>query len=108
MEKTQREKDEDFLKELEEKSRNTIPYTLNTSEVRSYLMSKGYKPLSFFQGKKYVYPLISTCGNFNTIWKEKDYSTFDLDKKESFLYKEECSFEEFKIELEKLESIKLL
>ena len=54
-----------------------IPYTENTTEVRRKLEMMGYNPLSFFQGKKYISPMITTWANKDNTWKEYEYSTFD-------------------------------
>lgn len=54
-----------------------VPYTKNTKEVRLFLEQEGFTPLSFFQGKQYIYPVISTRANKDKEWKEKDYSTFN-------------------------------
>lgn len=53
-----------------------VPYTKNTEEARQFLQQQGFTPLSFFQGKEYVYPLVSTFANKDKEWKVYDYSTF--------------------------------
>lgn len=63
---------------MEESIKEEItPYTENTTEVRIKLQMMGYKPLSFFQGKKYIRPMISTWANKDSTWKQYEYSTFD-------------------------------
>ena len=37
----------------------------------------GYRPLSFFQGKKYLRPMITTWGSNHRSWKNYEYSTFE-------------------------------
>lgn len=69
------------------------PYTKNTPEARQILNSLGYRPLSFFQGKTYVYGSISNCANAHTNWTEKNYATFDI--KESYHEDKESTLEEF-------------
>jgi len=70
-----------------------IPFTKNTSEARQVLRSLGYRPLSFFQGKKYVFGIISDCANAYSAWKEKDYSTFD--DREAYHELEACDLQIF-------------
>jgi hypothetical protein len=81
-----------------------VPFTHNTKKVRMFLEKQGFKPLSFFQGKEYVYPIISTRANANATWKEKDYSTFSENDKERmpFLMKDIFDSEQFEISIEKL------
>lgn len=82
---------------------NKIPYTKNTKEVRILLEKEGFFPLSFFQGKEYIYPVISHWGNSKSTWVEKEYSTCnqsDLITK-SYL-KEVLSLEDFIIDVKKL------
>lgn len=69
------------------------PYTKNTPEARHVLKVLGYQPLSFFQGKEFVYASIATCGNAYNTWYEKDYTTFDV--KESYHEYKESTLEEF-------------
>lgn len=73
-----------------------IPYTRNTKEVREFLEKENFFPLSSFQGKKYVYPNISTRANINRTWKERWYSTFDYPEEHTFLIPNDLDFEEFK------------
>lgn len=72
-----------------------IPFIKNNSEIRLFLQNKGYKPLSFFQGEKFIFPIISTWGNKFGEWKEKDYSTTDNILNKSYLNSKESSFSEF-------------
>jgi hypothetical protein len=72
-----------------------IPFIKNNSEIRLFLQNKGYKPLSFFQGKKFVFPIISTWGNKFGEWKEKSYSTTDNILNKSYLNSKESSFSQF-------------
>ena len=71
-----------------------IPYITNSKEIRILLEKNGYTPLSFFQGKQFVFPIISTWGNKFGEWQEKNYSTTDniLDK-DYFNSKESSSLE---------------
>jgi hypothetical protein len=57
------------------------PYTENTKEVRKKLEAIGYRPLSFFQGKKYIRPMICTWANKDRTWKTYEYSTFEDSEK---------------------------
>ena len=79
-----------------------IPYTKNTTEARQVLESLGYRPLSFFQGKKYVFGIISECANARSIWKEKDYSTFD--NRESYHELEPCDLQTFTTKIKQNEN----
>ncbi len=54
-----------------------LPCSNNTKEIRLKLEMLGYRPLSFFQGKKYIRPMITTWGNKDGSWKVYEYSTFD-------------------------------
>ncbi len=81
-----------------------IPYTKNTLEVREFLESKGFKGLSFFQGKEFVYAFLTTRANKHKTWKEKDYATFsEAEKsKKQFLSNKISSFKNFKDEVNTL------
>ncbi|MEE6130247.1 hypothetical protein V2E39_22805 [Chryseobacterium arthrosphaerae] len=79
-----------------------IPYTKNTVEARQVLQSLGYKPLSFFQGKKYVFGIISDCANAYTAWQEKDYSTFD--NREAYHETKPCDLQTFTKKLKNYEN----
>ncbi|MGI9582623.1 hypothetical protein ACR1PO_15615 [Chryseobacterium sp. RRHN12] len=81
---------------------NKIPYTKNTIEARQVLQSLGYRPLSFFQGKKYVFGIISDRANAYSAWKEKDYSTFD--NREAYHEFEACDLQTFTEKLKKYEN----
>jgi hypothetical protein len=85
-------------------SDENVKYTNNTSEVRRYLESKGFKGLSFFQGKEFIYAFLTIRANYKQEWKEKDYSTFSVEDKDGmdFLEKSSCSIEEFKIYIDNL------
>jgi hypothetical protein len=72
-----------------------IPYITNSKEIRILLEKNGYTSLSFFQGKQFVFPIISTWGNKFGEWKEKDYSTTDNILNKSYLNSKESSFSEF-------------
>lgn len=72
-----------------------IPFTLNTSEARLLLEKEGFSGLSFYQGKKYIYPIISTWSNKNSTWKEKNYSTFSESDGKDFLMPNVCQLKEF-------------
>jgi hypothetical protein len=72
-----------------------IPYITNSKEIRILLEKNGYTSLSFFQGKQFVFPIISTWGNKFGKWKEKDYSTTDNILNKSYLNSKESSFSEF-------------
>jgi hypothetical protein len=54
-----------------------LVYTENTEEIRKKLEMMGYSPLSFFQGKEYIRPMICTWGNIRGTWKTYEYSTFE-------------------------------
>ena len=84
------------------KNKDKLPFTKNTREVRIFLESLKFRPLSFFQGGDFIYPLISTCGNKYGEWKEYDYSTFNLDRKDDFIADHPVSFEEFTVQVNKL------
>ncbi len=79
-------------------------YAINTPQIRNWLESKGYKGLSFFQGKKFVYAFLTTWRNKSGEWKEKDYSTFeDSDiERMNFLNENVSSEQEFKEYVESL------
>ena len=81
-----------------------VKYTRNTLEARQYLESKGFKGLSFFQGKDFIYAFLTTWGNKNGEWKEKDYSTFSQSDKErmDYLTKNATELDEFKSYIENL------
>ena len=81
-----------------------VKYTRNTSEARKYLESQGFKGLSFFQGKDFIYAFLTTWGNKNGEWKEKDYSTFSENDKErmEYLNNNASELDEFKIYIENL------
>lgn len=72
-----------------------IPYITNSKEIRILLEKNGYTSLSFFQGKQFVFPIISTWGNKFGEWKEKNYSTTDNPLNKKYLNKKESSFLEF-------------
>lgn len=72
-----------------------VPFIKNTKEVRVFLEKKGFTPLSFFQGKDYVYPIISTWANKNNTWKEKDYSTFNKSDNYNWDLFKEVDFTQF-------------
>ena len=72
-----------------------IPYITNSKEIRILLEKNGYTSLSFYQGKQFVFPIISTWGNKFGEWKEKDYSTTDNILNKSYLNSKESSFSEF-------------
>lgn len=72
------------------------PYTRNTKEVREFLEKEGFTPLSFYQGKKYIYPLISNFANVHSSWKVRDYSTFDDPEEKTFLVSSVLDFDEFR------------
>lgn len=72
-------------------------YTKNTIEARNFLEINGFKGLSFFQGKEFIYAFISERANKDYTWYEKDYSTFnECDKERMRFLKKELSFKEFK------------
>lgn len=75
------------------------PYTKNTPEARHVLKVLGYQPLSFFQGKEFVYGSISNWANAHDSWTEKDYATFDV--RESYHEDKESTLEEFIEKLKK-------
>ena len=54
-----------------------IPYTNNTENLRTKIETFGYSPLRFFQGGKFIKPIISTRANSKLVWKEYTYSTFN-------------------------------
>ena len=72
-----------------------IPYITNSKEIRILLEKNGYTSLSFFQGKQFVFPIISTWGNKFGEWQEKNYSTTDNILDKSYLNSKESSFSEF-------------
>jgi hypothetical protein len=76
-----------------------IPFTKNTNETRIFLESEGYRPLRFFMDKEYVRPSISIWANAKESWKEKDYSTFNMDEWEPWCDDFESSLEEFKVKV---------
>ena len=49
----------------------------NTRENREWLEMLGYKPLRFFQGKKYLYATTSQRANAKEVWNEPYYGTVD-------------------------------
>lgn len=81
-----------------------IKFTSNTKEVRDYLEQNGFVGLSFFQGKEYIYAFLTTRANKNGEWKEKDYSTFSANDKETMKFLEEnvSDFKNFKTYIEQL------
>lgn len=81
-----------------------VPFTKNTKEVRQFLEQNGYTPLSFFQGKELISPIVSTYANARTQWLVYDYTTFNLDEVSSkyYLQDEICDFEKFKSEIKRL------
>lgn len=81
-----------------------VKFTRNTLEARKYLESQGFKGLSFFQGKDFIYAFLTTWGNKNGEWKEKDYSTFNETDKErmAYLTKNASELDEFKVYIENL------
>jgi len=80
-----------------------IPYTLNTPEVRIFLESKGFRPLRFFQGKKFIRPIISNWANKDHQWKEHEYCTFKESEIVHMDYlTQELSFTEFSEKVEKI------
>lgn len=52
-----------------------IPYIENSREIRKILDDLGYSPLNFFQGKDFVYPIVSNRANAHGNWKDYHYST---------------------------------
>lgn len=54
-----------------------IPYTNNTENLRTKIETFGYLPLRFFQGGKFIKPIISIRANSKLVWKEYTFSTFD-------------------------------
>lgn len=72
-----------------------IPFIKNSKEVRILLEKNNYSPLSFFQGKKFVFPIISTWQNKFGKWIEKDYSTTDDVLSKEYLNSKESTFLEF-------------
>jgi hypothetical protein len=80
------------------------PYAENTKEARQFLESKGFKPLRFFMGKRFIYPIISQWANASNSWTEKDYSTVSSEelKEKTFFKKEVSAFEEFKKQVDEL------
>ena len=81
-----------------------VKFTRNTLEARKYLESQGFKGLSFFQGKDFIYAFLTTWCNKNGAWKEKDYSTFSETDKEriAYLTKNASELDEFKVYIENL------
>lgn len=82
-----------------------IPFIENSKYVRDYLEAKGFLPLRFFQGKAFIYPLISERANSKSEWKEYDYSTFsESEIKDTFL---DCrkNIKLFKNEINKIKPI---
>jgi len=57
------------------------PYTENTLEAQNILEHKGFDPLRFFQGKKYIYAMVGITANARAKWKVFDYATFNEDEK---------------------------
>ena len=85
------------------KKSGNIQFTKNTLEARRYLENNGFTGLSFFQGKYYIYAFLTTRANAKKQWKEKDYSTFDLEDISFMNYLDkEVSLEDFKIYIENL------
>lgn len=72
-----------------------IPYTKNTREARDFLRLRGFKPLSFYQGDRFIYPMISTWANKTGEWKEKNYATFSSPDEMHILMGSESSLDEF-------------
>lgn len=72
-----------------------IPYITNSKEIRILLEKNNYTPLSFFQGKQFVFPIISTWANKFGQWQEKNYSTTDNILDKDYLNSQESSFLEF-------------
>lgn len=54
-----------------------IPYTDNTESLRTKIENLGYQPLRFFQGCKFIKPVISVRANSKSNWIEYTYSTFN-------------------------------
>jgi hypothetical protein len=81
-----------------------IPYTKNTSEARKFLEQNRYTPLSFFQGKEFISPIVSNYANKNAQWLVYDYTTFNKDEVNSktYLQDKDCDFEKFKSEIVRL------
>lgn len=81
-----------------------VKFTRNTLEAREYLESQGFKGLLFFQGKDFIYAFLTTWGNKNGEWKEKDYSTFSESDKDrmNYLIKNVSELDEFKSYIENL------
>jgi hypothetical protein len=75
-----------------------VPFSKNTKEIRAFLENQGYFPLRFFQGKEYIYPIVSTWANSKSTWQERDYSTFDGKEKYKmpYLVNQELSEDSFK------------
>lgn len=83
------------------------PFTKNTKEARIFLESEGYSPLSFYMDMECVRPCISTWANINGTWKEKNYSTFNIEEEKEDWYDDtESSLEDFKIKVKQYESYK--
>lgn len=76
-----------------------IPFTKNTIEARIFLEKQGFAPLSFYQGREFIYPIISTWANKNGSWQEKNYSTFNLSEKEDFMMPNELKLQDFKLKI---------
>ena len=74
--------------------KEVLTYTHNTREIRVKLETMGYRPLTFFQGKEYIRPMITTWGNKDGSWKVYEYSTFNDPEKLSYptSYLEETDF----------------
>ena len=72
-----------------------VPFITNSRKIRLLLEKHGYNPLSFFQNKQFIFPVISTGSNKFGEWKEKDYSTTDNILNKSYLNSKESSFSEF-------------
>ena len=85
------------------RSCGNIKFTKNTEQTRIWLKAKGFEGLSFFQGKTYIYAFLTTRANAFKEWKEKDYSTFDLEDISFMTYLDkEVDFNEFKEYIESL------
>ena len=77
------------------------PYTENSKEMREFLEQQGFDPLTFYQGKKYIAPLVSTFANINNEWKVYDYTTFDRAERYHYYLDFDKFGEEIKILAEK-------
>jgi len=84
-----------------EKDNKLVPWTKNTKEVRILLENNGFKPLAFFQGRKFLKPMITTWANKDKTWVKNEYSTFDLPKNITGLSFKMLDAEEFMLEIKK-------